>query len=76
MSETRLHQQWYLARLSELNYPQENKDRNQHFLLPTDIYRTRWVLKALNKSNCIILGVSYINDELMSLVLLQTLSFI
>lgn len=47
VSEPRRHQQWYLMRLSQLNYPQGNKDRGRRFLLPTDIYRTCWVLKAL-----------------------------
>lgn len=49
VSEPRHHQQWYLMRLSELNYPRGNKDRGQCFLLPTDIYRTCWVFKALQQ---------------------------
>lgn len=48
-SEPRRHQQWYLMRLSQLNYPQGNKDGGQHLLLPTDIYRTCWVLQALEQ---------------------------
>lgn len=46
VSEPRRHQQWYLMRLSQLNYPQGNKDGGQHLLLPTDIYKTCWVLSS------------------------------
>lgn len=47
VSEPWRHQRWYLMRLSQLNYLQGNKDGGQRFLLPTDIYSTRWVLKVL-----------------------------
>lgn len=39
--QPRHHRQWvyFLMRLSQLNYPQGNKDRRQCFLHPDDIYR-------------------------------------
>ncbi|TNN87869.1 hypothetical protein EYF80_001833 [Liparis tanakae] len=48
VSEPRRHQQ-YSIRLSQLNYPQGDKDGGGAIaLLPADLQGARWVLKALS----------------------------
>lgn len=65
VSESWRHQQCCLMRLSQLDYPQGNKDGGQRFLLAADIYGTRWVLKGFSNGRQCVAPSNVVEDWLM-----------